>query len=110
MLDTFNELLVRAFSLAHPSASLAYKKALNAKTKHLNWGSWVWNPALAQALPTGVAWFRDVHETRVTTDLAHAKGKKGDRTKPVSFQKRESLARKATAPWAELIREWKKLV
>ena len=110
MLDTFNEVLIQAFSLAHPATIAAYKTAIQPGTHHPDLGAWLRNPALAKALPKGIAWFKDVHDTRVKADLAHAKSKKGVATKPVRFAKREKLRREATVPWAELIIEWKKII
>jgi hypothetical protein len=68
------------------------------------------NPALAKVLPKGIHWFIDVHDTRVKTDLAHAKSAKDVATKPVSFRKPDKLRREAQVPWAELIIEWKKVI
>jgi len=111
MLDTFNEVLVKVFSLAHPATTAAYTKANPPKLHHPDWGNWLTNSAIAKALPKGVAWLKEVHETRVKADLAHAKGKKdGIATKPVSFTKRDKLRREAQVPWAELIVEWKKII
>lgn len=62
-------------------------------------------------MPKGIAWLKEVHETRVKADLAHAKGKKdGVAARPVSFNKRDKLRREAQVAWAELIVEWKKIV
>jgi hypothetical protein len=110
MLDTFNEVFVRAFSLAHSSTVGAYTKAIPPKLHHPDWGNWLTNPALAKVLPKGIAWFQEVHNTRVKTDLAHAMNKKGAPTKPVDFGRRNRLARAAKVPWAELIIEWKKVI
>jgi len=110
MLDTFNEVLVKSFSLAHPATVAAYKKAIPAKQHAPDWGNWLTNPAIAKVLPKGIDGLKEVHETRVKADLAHAKGKKdGVATKPVSFSKRDNLRREAQVPWAELIVEWKKI-
>ena len=68
------------------------------------------NPAIAKVLPKGIAWLKEVHETRVKADLAHAKSKKGVATKPVSFGKRDKLHRGAQTRWAELIIEWRKVI
>lgn len=111
MLDTFNEVLVKAFSQAHPTTAAAYTTAIPPKLHHPDWGNWLTNPAIATALPKGIDWLKEVHETRVKADLAHAKGKKdGVATKPVSFRKRDKLRREAQVPWAELIVEWKKII
>ena len=69
------------------------------------------NPTIAKVLPKGIDWLKEVHETRVKADLAHAKGKKsGIATKPISFGKRDKLRREAQVLWAELIIEWKKII
>lgn len=111
MLDTFNEVLVKAFSLRHPLTSAAYKKAIPQKQHSPYWGNWLNNSAIAKVLPKGITWFREVHDTRVKADLAHAKSKKtGTPTKPVSFGQRDKLKRQAQVAWAELIKEWKKIL
>jgi hypothetical protein len=111
MLDTFNEVLLQAFSLVHLTTAAAYKKAIPHGKHHPDIGAWLYNPAIAKALPKGIGWFKEVHDTRVKADLAHAKGKKdGVATKPVSFSKRDTLHREAQVPWAELIIEWKKII
>ncbi len=110
MLDTFNEVLGQAFSSAHPVTVAAYKKAIPPKQHHPAWGNWLTNPALAAVLPKGIGWLKDVHQTRVKADLAHAMTKKGVATRPVSFAKRDKLRRGAQVPWAELIREWKEII
>jgi hypothetical protein len=111
MLDTFNEVLLQAFSIVHPTTAAAYKKAIPHGKHHPDIGGWLYNPAIAKALPKGIAWFKEVHDTRVKADSAHAKSKKdGVATKPVGFSKREKLRREAQVPWAELIVEWKKVI
>lgn len=111
MLDTFNEVLVKAFSKLHPTTVAAYAKATPAKQHAPDWGNWLANPTIAKVLPKGIDWLKEVHETRVKADLAHAKGKKsGIATKPISFGKRDKLRREAQVLWAELIIEWKKII
>jgi hypothetical protein len=110
MLDTFNEVLIQAFSLANPTTTAAFKKAIPPGKHHPDLGGWLHNAAIAKALPKGIAWFKDVHDTRVKADLAHAKSKHGVPTKPVSFGKRDKLRREAKVPWAELIIEWSKVI
>jgi hypothetical protein len=110
MLDTFNEVLLQTFSTNHPTTAGAYKKAIPYGKHHPDIGGWLHNPAIAKALPKGIVWFKEVHDTRVKADLAHAKSKKGVATKPVSFGKRDKLRREAQVPWAELIIEWKKII
>ncbi len=110
MTDTFNEVLLRAFSADHPKTAGAYAKATPKGGHHPDLGNWLSNPAIAAALPKGIAWFKAVHDARVKADLAHAKSKKGVRTKPVSFGQREKFRKGAQAPWAELIVEWSKII
>jgi hypothetical protein len=113
MLDTFNEVLLQAFSRKHSSLSSAYSAAAG-KAPHPDFGNWLNHPSLAAVLARGVVWFRNVHKTRVGADLAHAKlkggSKKGTPTKPVSFKKANALMKRAPAAWAELILEWKKIL
>jgi len=112
ILDTFNEILLQAFSLKHPNLITAYSKA--AAGSHPDLGNWLNNPLLSKVLPKGIAWYKDVHNTRVAADLSHAKmksgKKKGAPTKPVSFREAENLMKKSQAAWAELIIEWKKVL
>lgn len=113
MLDTFNEVLVKAFSVAHPSTNAAFRNLITPKQHAPDWGWWLGMPnaPIAKVLPKGITWLKEVHETRVKADLAHAKSKKqGIPTRPVSFRKRDKLRRKAQVPWAELIVEWKKII
>jgi Reverse transcriptase (RNA-dependent DNA polymerase) len=106
MLDTFNEVLLQNFSRKHPTTSAAFAKAAGSKAQP-DIGNWLNNPALATALPKGHTWFKSVHDVRVTADLAHAKSKKGSRTKPVSYETRDKLRKGAKIAWAELLKEWK---
>jgi len=110
ILDTFNEVLVQAFSQKHPLVSAPYRRAAG-HALHPDFGNWLNHPDLAGILPKGIQWFREVHKTRVEADLAHAKIKKGKKkgvpTKPVTFKKAEALMRQAKMAWAELIIEWK---
>jgi hypothetical protein len=109
MLDTFNELLIQNFSRQHTALAGPFARATPAKTAHPDYGNWLLHPALAGVLTKATSWFNDVHQTRVRADLAHAKSKKGRRTRPVSYRKKEQLQRSAQSAWAELIREWKKI-
>jgi hypothetical protein len=107
----FNEALLQAFSLRHPTIKAAYAKAAGKKNLHPDFGAWLGQNDLSTVLPKGVAWFRDVHSTRVKADLAHAKAKKtGVPTKPVSFRERDRLWTGAQSAWAELILEWSKTI
>jgi hypothetical protein len=110
MLDTFNEVLIQAFSARHPATSLAFKKATPTGQHHPDLGNWLNHPDLASTLPKGVTWFKEVHDARVRADLAHAKSKKGAQTKPISYDAREKLRRRAPTAWVELITEWKNIL
>lgn len=112
MLDTFNEALIQAFSKKHSCLSAAYAKAAN-KGLHPNIGNWLDNPALSAVLPKGICWFKEVHNTRVGADMAHAKQSKrnkGAATKAVPYDKADSLMKKAQVAWAELINEWNRIL
>ena len=113
MLDTFNEVLLQAFSMAHFSMASAYVAAAGKKP-HPDLGNWLNHPSLASVLPYGIKWFKNVHNTRRGADLAHAKlmggRKKGISTKPVTFEEADMLMKKAPAAWAELLQEWKKIL
>ena len=113
MLDTFNEVLLQAFSMAHFSLASAYSAAAG-KNPHPDFGNWLNHPFLARVLPHGINWYRSVHNARRGANLAHAKlisgSKKGASTKPVTFKEAETLMKKAVAAWAELLLEWKKIL
>ena len=110
ILDTFNEVLVQNFSRRHPSLKGPFEKATPAKSTHPDYGNWLNHPTLAVALPRSIKWLKDVHSARVKADLAHAKSKKGKSTQPVSYRKKDNLQHSAQASWAELIREWNKIL
>jgi len=111
ILDTFNEVFLQSFSKNHPVLASEYLKAAGNKP-HPDLGNWLHNPNLANSLPKGITWFRDVHITRLEADLAHAKMKvrkrKGAATKPVTFNKANKLMKSAPKAWDELIKEWTK--
>ena len=109
MLDTFNEVLLQSFSKKHPNLTSKYSKAAGGKS-HPNLGNWLNNPELAKILPKGIMWFKEVHKTRVKTDLAHARGEKGAATKPVTFEKADKLMKNAPSALDELIKEWVKIL
>ena len=110
MLDTFNEVLLYAFAKKHPLLRSRFK-LLSRKNHHPDLGAWLREGSLAATLPKGISWWRDVHDTRVKADLAHAKAKKtGQRTRPVQPAKRNFLWKHSQLPWAELIGEWRKLL
>jgi hypothetical protein len=109
MVDTFSELLLQRFSAKHPTTAAAFVKAAG-KNAQPDLGNWLNNPTLAQILPVGVKWYLAVHGARVKGDLAHAKTKKGAYTKALSFKERDRIMSGAQRAWAELIREWKKIV
>jgi hypothetical protein len=110
MLDTFNEVLIQAFSASHPMTAVAYRKAIPPKKHHPDFGNWLSNAAFVSALPKGAPWLKEVHDIRVKADLSHAKSKHGVPTKPVSFRMRDKLAKTAKVAWAELIIEWRKVI
>ena len=110
ILDTFNEALVQSFSSRHPKLSGPYKSAAG-KNMNPDFGSWIMIPALSRTLPKGINWLREVHDTRVGSDLAHAKTRKGGKpTSPVQHGKAERLFKQAIIAWAELITEWKTIL
>ena len=110
-LDTFNELLVQTFSARHPALRPAYSKATPKNAKHPDFGNWVRNPALTKLVPRASKWFLEIHEARVKGELAHAKAKgTGKPTGPISFERAAKLVRPAQIAWAELIKEWRKVV
>ena len=111
-LDTFNESLVQAFSMKHPTLKVEYKKSIGPGKAVPDYGQWLqYKNALRNALPNAITWLTDVHKLRVKVDLAHAKDQKtGAHTRPISFKEANTLFKGAQAAWAELIREWIKLL
>jgi hypothetical protein len=108
MLDTFNEVLLQSFSAAHPTLCTPYRAAAGKKA-HPDMGNWLNHPVLATILTCGVPWFQRVHSARVSGDLAHARSKKGNPTKPVAHKTADTLLRSSKVAWRELLTEWKKL-
>lgn len=110
MLDTFNEVLLYAMARKHPTLKARFKQ-LSGKNHHPDIGAWLNEQLLAGVLSAHIVWWQDVHSTRVKADLAHAKAKKtGQRTRPVSFDTADKLWKRAQAAWAELLREWRKIL
>jgi len=113
-LDSINDHLLQSFSRRHPKLKTAFAQAAGKKRDHPDLGAWLGNPALTSALPNSVAWFSDVHRTRVGSQLAHAKrstGKfKGAPTQRVSFAKIRHILNEAATAWTELLTEWRKVL
>ena len=110
MLDTFNEVLLYAMARVHPSLKARFK-LLSGKNHHPDIGAWLREPKLAAVVPARLQWWQEVHSTRVRADLAHAKAKKtGQRTRPVSFGTANRIRKRAQAAFAELLKEWMKVL
>ena len=110
-LDTFNESLIQVFSAKHPALKADFAKCVKKGKVVPDFGAWLWHNSLKGALPKGHPWLADVHKLRVKVDLAHAKDQKtGAHTRPVSFKAADALFKKAQHAWAELIREWIKIL
>ena len=112
-LDSLNDHLLQSFSRHHPNLKSAFARAAGSKP-HPDLGNWLRNPALTNALPNSIAWFSEVHDTRLGSQLAHAKrssGKyKGAPTGRVSFRKINQILGGAAASWRDLLVEWKKVL
>ena len=94
--------------MRHPTIGVAYTAAAG-KNKHPDYGNWLNNGQFVATLPNSIKWFKQIHDERVTADLAHTRDKKtGVTTKPISFKKAEKLMRPATVSWADLISQWKR--
>lgn len=107
ILDTFNEVLIQNFSRKHATLSAAYVKATRAGKANPDFGAWLNQLDLDAVIPNTRAWMLNVHNARVKADLSHAKSSRGKRTKPIAYDERDNLAKRAQLAWAELIREWK---
>jgi len=77
-----------------------------------DYGQWLYyKNTLATVLPRCTTWLQGVHKARVKVDLAHAKDQKtGVHTRPIEFDQAERLLRRAQLAWADLIREWIKIL
>jgi hypothetical protein len=108
IVDTFNENLVQAFSTRHTSLKTSYAGCIRPGDAVPDYGRWLHHKnALLRVLAHATPWFRIVHSLRRKVDLAHAKDRKtGTHTRPVSFKQVEKLFKRAQSAWAQLIREW----
>ncbi len=113
MLDTFNEVLLQAFSKKHPALNAGYRAAAGANPQP-DFGAWLGNDTLKGALPKGIGWFRWVHRTRVGAQMSHATHRGGPRkglaTRPVSRSTADRIFKAAPIAYAELLNEWRKVV
>ena len=111
LLDTFNELLIQNFSTRHPALKAPFAAAALPKAKVPELGNWLNNGHFTMQLPKASKWFVAIHNARVEGELAHAKAKKtGLPTRPISYKQADKLMRGAQGAWAELVREWKKVL
>jgi hypothetical protein len=97
------------FCSAHPTLFAAYKKAAH-KNHHPDLGAWLGQKDLDKVAPISAAWFRVVHNARVSADLAHAKTKQGIPTKPITHKQANTIMTQQKQAYAELLREWKKIL
>lgn len=110
MLDTFNEVLVQNFSRSHAALKAAFARATPPTKANPDYGAWLNQNNLNAVIPASKVWFLEVHNTRVTADLAHAKSGKGKSTRSVTYRQRERLLKRAPAAWAQLIKAWKRIL
>lgn len=114
ILDTFNEILIQEISRKHSTLVGPYQLAAqnNRKLagKHPDFGNWLNNGPFQGFFPKGSSIFREIHDARLETDLAHGRHKKGTgtnakirMTKPISFERVDFLFRKCRIAWAELL-------
>jgi hypothetical protein len=108
ILDTFNESLIQAFSTRHANLKTPYATCTKPGRAVPDYGGWLYHGnALVGVLPRATLWLRDVHRLRVKVDLAHAKDQKtGVHTRPIAFNEVDAIFRRSQLSWAELIREW----
>ncbi len=113
LLDTFNEILLQNFSESHSSLSAEYIRVAG-RSPPPDIGRWLRNQELVRVIPNAILWFQNVHDTRKASDMAHAKlrgsGRRGKPTKPIAFNKADSLMKKAPNAWKELFTEWKNIL
>ena len=115
MPDTFNEVLVQAFSRMHSGLSSAYLLAAGPKAANPDYGAWLNNLATSKKIVSplplkALKWFLDVHDARVKGDLAHAKSKNGKSTKPISYKRAGTLFAGGKPAWQVLLIEWEKIL
>ena len=94
MLDTFNEVLIQSYSQKHPSLKLAYASAAG-KNPHLDYGNWLHNGTFKRTMDSLAIELLKVHDARVKSDLAHARTKKGKRTRALTYPESHRLVRTA---------------
>jgi hypothetical protein len=111
-LDTFNEVLVQAFSQRHPALAAKFVAVAKAKNKAVpEYGYWLYKSPLPPLLPKGIKWLQQVHSLRVKADLAHAKDQKtGKPTRQITFSQAEKLKKDRKIAWAELLGLFSKIV
>jgi hypothetical protein len=113
MLDTFNEILIQAFSRCHAGLAPAFAAAAG-KASIPDYGNWLGNGMLQKEIPVVVPWLSEVHKLRLAADLAHAKHKKGPKagrpTTTISYDQVTKLMRGAREAWDGLIHAWQPLV
>ena len=110
MLDSFNESLVQAFSRSSPSLLSAFKKSAKKNNAQPDYGAWLNHGELSRAIPKALPWLRDVHTTRVSSQLGHSKNRGGGWTAPISHSKRDQLWKSAPGAWARLLVAWRNLL
>lgn len=105
-LDTFNEALIRCYSLKDPILKAAYAKARGTEPVP-DWGNWVRSAKLATMLPQAQSWLLAVHTRRTECELAHHFGKRtGKPNDPVTWNEWNQIRSSATLAWGELIKSW----
>ncbi len=107
--DSFNDLLIQRFSVSHRRLKKAFRTAAG-KSKFPDFGNWLNNIALTNALSKSCPVFRDCHGLRIQGSLAHARHKKsGKLTRPVSYKESTKILKRLSGAYRELFSEWVKI-
>jgi hypothetical protein len=113
IVDSFNDLLIQFFSRVHPALMHAYQRATRPNYDHPDMGAWLNQADMARVVPTSTAWFKRVHEARLTL-VAHAVKQSGPNrgqfTKPISHNDAGTLMAGQRQAYSELLREWRKVL
>jgi hypothetical protein len=114
IVDSFNDLLIQYFCRAHSALATAYSRATRTNWHHPDIGAWLNQPNMATVTPIAAAWFKQVHDARLSVDLAHAVKQsgphKGQFTKPVSHKDAAVIMAQQRRAYLELLLEWKRIL
>jgi hypothetical protein len=114
IVDSFNDLLTQYFCRAHPILARPYQRATRPNYDHPDIGAWLNQADMERVIPISSAWFKQVHDARLSVDLAHAVRQsgpsRGQFTKPISHRDASALMAGQRRAYTELLNEWRKII